>query len=210
VSDRRRLCSECPAATVIPCVLRQVQWAVEAQVDFVQIRERELPSSELAALVVESVARARGSATRVIVNDRLDVALACGAAGVHLRADSAPASTVRHSVPSGFLVGQSVHTVEEAAAVESHVDYLIAGTVWPSASKERAGPFLGTDGLANIARAVNVPVLAIGGVDSSRFAAVALSGAAGVAAIGLFLGDGPTAPCRAVPLTQIVQAARAV
>ncbi len=187
-----------------------MQWAVDAQVDVVQIRERDMTSSALTALVAESVAMARGTATRVIVNDRLDVALACGAAGVHLRGDSAPADAVRRSVPSGFLVGQSVHSVEEAVAVESHVDYVIAGTVWPSASKEGLAAFLDAKGLAEIVRAVRVPVLAIGGVDLSRLAAVAASGAAGVAAIGLFLDpDTAAARCRATPLRNIVGGARA-
>jgi thiamine-phosphate diphosphorylase len=146
----------------------------------------------------------------VIVNDRLDVALACGAGGVHLRADSAPASAVRQRVPEGFLVGQSVHRVEEAVVAAPHVDYLIAGTVWPSASKATLPRCLGPDGLAEIVRAVRVPVLAIGGVDHNRLAAVAAAGAAGAAAIGLFQ-DLDTAParCRATQLTGIVDRARA-
>jgi thiamine-phosphate pyrophosphorylase len=188
-----------------------VQYAVEARVDVVQIRERDLPGSELAALVREAVAIARGTPSRVIVNDRLDVALACGASGVHLRGDSVPPAAVRRSVPPGFLVGRSVRNVEEAAAAARYVDYLVAGTVWPSESKRRHHAVLGTSGLAAIARSANVPVLAIGGVELSRLPAVAASGAAGVAAIGLFLAPDarPMAACRATPLTHIVEVARA-
>jgi thiamine-phosphate diphosphorylase len=193
-----------------------VRHAIDAQIDVVQIREPDLTGMELSTLVSEVVALTRGTSSRVVVNDRLDVALACGADGVHLRGDSAPAAAVRANVPKGFLIGQSIHTVAEAAAVAPHVDYLIAGTVWPSASKNDGSlvpaTLLGTAGLSDIVRAVSRPVLAIGGVDLDRMAAVAASGAAGAAAIGLFLGQsaGPDAkPCNAIPLDQIVQLARA-
>jgi thiamine-phosphate pyrophosphorylase len=211
VTDRRRLCLDCETPAALRCLLRQVQWAVAARVDVVQIRERALATAELAALVEESVAIAHGAPTRVIVNDRLDVALACGAAGVHLRGDSVPADTVRRHVPPGFLVGQSVHTADEAAAVEGFVDYVIAGTVWTSASKAQPARLLGAGGLAAVVRAVRVPVLAIGGVDVARCPAVSETGAAGVAAIGLFMGPETVVPqlCRAVPLTAVVEAARA-
>ncbi len=192
------------------CLRQQVQYAVEAQVDVVHIRERDLDAGKLAALVREAVAIARGTRSRVIVNDRLDVALACGAGGVHLRGDSVPPAAVRRSVPSGFLIGRSVRSVEEAVVAAPHVDYLVAGTVWPSESKSRRHALLGTMGLAAIARSVNVPVLAIGGVEISRVAAVAASGAAGAAAIGLFLAPDarPRVACRATPLTHIVEVAR--
>jgi thiamine-phosphate pyrophosphorylase len=193
------------------CLRQQVQYAVEAQVDVVHIRERDLDAGELAVLVREAVAIAHGTRSRVMVNDRLDVALACGAGGVHLRGDSVPPAAVRGSVPTGFLVGRSVRNVEEAVAAAPHVDYLVAGTVWPSESKSQPYEVLGTMGLAAIVRAVNVPVLAIGGVEISRVAAVAASGAAGVAAIGLFLAPDarPRVACRATPLTHIVEVVRA-
>src|SRR5204862_3337829 len=124
-----------------------------------QIRERGLDASVLSALVSEAVTLARGSAARVLVNDRLDVALACGAHGVHLRADSIPPSAARAIAPAGFLVGRSVHRVEEAVSVSGEVDYLIAGTVCPTASKPGAHRLLGFAGLREIAAAVPVPVL---------------------------------------------------
>jgi len=225
VTDRQRLCpllqtTAGPRSANHPnpnedvvrrCLRQQVQYAVEAQVDVVQIRERDRDAGELAALVREAVAIARGTRSRVIVNDRLDIALACGAGGVHLRGDSVPPAAVRGSVPAGFLVGRSVRNVEEALAAAPYVDYLVAGTVWPSESKSQNHAVLGTIGLTAIVRSVNVPVLAIGGVEVSRVAAVAASGAAGAAAIGLFLAPDarPTAACRATPLTHIVEVVRA-
>jgi len=181
----------------------------------VQIRERDLEAAHLARLVSAVVDLARGSRSRIIVNDRLDVALACGAGGVHLRADSMPPSRARSIAPPGFLIGCSVHAPAEARAVAPDVDYLIAGTVWPTESKP-AGPAgrppIGPDGLAAIARAARVPVLAVGGVTLDRVPHLSASGAAGVAAIGLFLGSAPDSGptlCRAIALRETVRLARA-
>jgi thiamine-phosphate pyrophosphorylase len=175
VTDRRR-----------QPVVEQVRAAAEAGVDVCQIRERDLEARSLAALVGEALAAARGTGTRVVVNDRLDVALACGADGVHLRADSIPPALARTVVPKGFLIGRSVHGVDEARLVAADVDYLIAGTVFRTPSKPGQSEWLGVAGLAAISAAVNVPVWAIGGVSPDTVGAIQASGAAGIAAIGLF------------------------
>ncbi len=169
-------------------VVALVRDAVAAGVDFVQIREPDVPAALLARIVESSVELVRGSATRVIVNDRVDVALACGAHGVHLGTRSLPAPRVRSMTPPGFLIGRSIHTVEEARAVaaEAVVDYVIAGTVFASASKPGEQRLLGTGGLAAIVRATTTPVLGIGGVDLDTIAPVAATGAAGFAAIRFF------------------------
>jgi thiamine-phosphate pyrophosphorylase len=167
-------------------VVEQCGEAVRAGVDMIQVRERDLEGGRLASLVAELVHLTRGTATRVVVNDRLDVALACRADGVHLRGDSIPPVSARSIAPPGFLIGRSVHHVDEARAVASGVDYLIAGTVFPTPSKAGLTEWLGVEGLARICRTVSVPVLAIGGMTPDRLADVASAGAAGVAAIGLF------------------------
>jgi len=181
--------------------IEQAAEAADAGVDFVQVRERDLPASELVSLVAGVVGVTRGSRTRVLVNERLDVAMACGADGVHLRGDSIPPSRARSIAPPGFLIGRSVHKKAEALAVAADVDYLIAGTVFPTASKPGATDLLGVDGLAAIASAVSAPVLAIGGMTLERVDAVAAAGAAGVAAIGLFAD-------RDRPIKQVVRALR--
>jgi thiamine-phosphate pyrophosphorylase len=156
-------------------------------------------------------ARGSGSRCRVIVNDRVDVALAARADGVHLRADSPAPAVVRPMVPHGFLIGRSVHSGREAAAIGSTADYLIAGTIWPTSSKPLSHAVLGPDGLAEVVRNAIVPVLAIGGVTPERFAEVAGRGAAGVAGIGLFIGaDAATDGCRAIRLDAVAASARAV
>ena len=208
VTDRRRLCSADTFDAVRRSVVEQARSAVEAGIDLFQIRERDLEASDLLALVSDVVQLTRGTTTRVVVNDRLDVALAAGADGVHLRADSLPPPGARSMGPAGFLVGRSVHRVEEAVRVAPAVDYLIAGTVFSSRSKPDADPLLGVDGLAAIARAVSVPVLAIGGVSMERIGQIAATGAAGVAAIGLFVGDRAERNCHTAPLVDVVEAVR--
>jgi thiamine-phosphate pyrophosphorylase len=187
VTDRRRL----PAGSEAVLV-EHIAAAARAGVHLIQIRERDLDARALTRVAAAAVDAVRGTATRILVNDRTDVALASGAHGVHLRGDSAPARRIRAIVPQGFLIGRSVHSREEAerAAAEGGLDYLMFGTVFETASKpgvRAAGPAT----LAAIASSVTLPVLAIGGVTVSRMAEVAEAGAAGFGAIGLFGGCPP-------------------
>jgi len=207
VTDRRRLCAGCDAETTRRCLAAQIRQAVAAGVDLVQVRERDLGAAPLAAIVRDAVDVARGSATRIVVNDRLDVAIACGADGVHLPADSLRPAEARRLAAEPFLVGASVHSVEEAVAAAG-ADYLVAGTVFPTASKAALDRLLGPDGLAEIARAAAAPVLAIGGVTLGRVARVATAGAAGIAAIGLFMGGSTMSPCRTAGLDERVARVR--
>ena len=195
VTDRRRLCPDAATfAAARSCLVEQVRRAVAAGIDLIQVRERDLEAADLAALVADVVAVTRESPTRVVVNDRLDVALACRADGVHLRGDSYAVKDARRLLPPPFLVGRSVHTVAEAA-LASGADYVIAGTVFPSVSKPGAPPaqLLGLDGLRNIVKASPMPVFAIGGITPDRIDAVLAAGADGVAAIGLFIDSLKTA-----------------
>lgn len=209
VTDRQRLAASVfSGSDEIESLIRQIGAAVEAGIELIQIRERDLPARSLVAVVSRAVEVARGTASRIIVNDRLDVALGCGAAGVHLRGDSMPAPAARSVAPAGFVVGRSVHTADEAAAAgdEGGLDYLIAGSVYPTASKP-GRPVLGVAGLDRIVRGVSLPVLGIGGIGVENVEEVGRTGAAGVAAIGLF------APSRQTPdgdaaLRAVVTAAR--
>ena len=167
--------------------VERVAWAARAGVHLVQVRERDLDGGPLTALVRRCVDAVRGSRARVLVNDRVDVALAAGAHGVHLRADSMPAARVRTLCPPGFVLGRSVHARDEAVemAAAGGLDYLLFGTVFATSSKPGHAP-AGISALGEVAAAVNVPVLAVGGVSPDNIGEVAAAGAAGFAAIGLF------------------------
>jgi thiamine-phosphate pyrophosphorylase len=187
VTDRRRLTSRDDGVDAGRLRLAELaREAVDAGIDIIQVREHDLETAALVDLVATIVEVASGSPTRVVVNDRLDVAITSGADGVHLRTDSISPSAVRSLAPPPFLLGRSVHDV--AAAVDSDgSDYLIAGTVFPTPSKPSVDRFLGPTGLAKIVGATQIPVLAIGGITVARVRQVAATGAAGIAAIGLFL-----------------------
>lgn len=180
ITDRRRAGGE-------DALLERVAAAARAGVHLVQVRERDLDGGPLLRLVERCLEAVRGTAARVVVNDRLDVALAAGAHGVHLRGDSMPASRARQMAPPGFLVGRSVHALDEAVGVtvEGGLDYLVFGPVFPTASKP-GHPGTGVEALARVAGATPLPVLAIGGVTGERAEAVMGAGAAGYAALGLF------------------------
>lgn len=168
-------------------VVERVRWAARTGVNLVQVRERDLDGGLLTALVRRCVEAAHGSGTRILVNDRLDVALAAGAHGVHLRADSMPAARVRTLCPPGFVVGRSVHARDEAieVAAAGGVDYLLFGTVFATSSKP-GRPAAGLAALAEVATAITIPVLAVGGVTPDNLDEVIMAGAAGFAAIGMF------------------------
>src|SRR5688572_31706861 len=121
-------------------LVERVAAAARAGVDLVQVREQEVDDRVLAAVVGDCVGALRGTRARVIVNDRLDVALAGGAHGVHLKSASYAAARVRAIAPAGFLIGRSVHSVDDAIRAGTAVDYLIFGTVFRTSSKPSQMP----------------------------------------------------------------------
>lgn len=185
VTDRRRAAD--PSCSHL---LERIHDAAKAGVDIIQVRERDLPDRQLLALVREALAAARHTAARILVNDRVDIALAAGAAGVQLRGDSVDASRVRAMVPHGFVIGRSIHEPAEAAAARD-CDFLVFGTVFPTAGKAPGHRFAGVDLLRDVCGRSMVPGLAIGGVDETNARTVANAGAAGVAAVGIFMAARP-------------------
>ena len=177
---------EAPAGVERACAL--VRRVAEAGVDLIQIREPRLDDRTLMTFVREALSSVRGTVARVVVNDRVDVALAADAAGVHLRGDSVAAPDVRRIAPPGFLIGRSVHSAGEAADADrvGGCDYLVFGTVFPTANKPIGHPVAGVEELARACRATTLPVLAIGGMSVDRVAAVRSAGAGGIAAMTLF------------------------
>lgn len=188
VTDRRRLIAAGVKADVWEEALtRQVAGAIRGGVTFVQIRERDLEAGALLRVTRTLVGLASGSKTRILVNDRLDVALAGGAHGVHLRSDSPKPSRIRILTPPGFLIGQAVHTVADVRLGEGS-NFFVAGTMFPTASKADKQEWQGVLGMAAMVGAAGqVPVLAIGGIDGTTVHEVARSGAGGLASIGAFV-----------------------
>jgi thiamine-phosphate diphosphorylase len=187
ITDRRRLAPDARTASDAVRVLEQ--WLDDAMscVDLIQIREPDLTAGALFGLVSRVVARASGSGTMVVVNDRADVAAAAGA-GVHLKGASVATVRARPMGTDSWVVGRSVHTVDEVRR-EMSASYILFGTMFATASKPAGAPvqLQGLEGLAAAVRAARVPVLAIGGVTPDRAAGCLAAGAAGVAAIGPFL-----------------------
>lgn len=190
VTDRRRLGAAVGARAEDWCALLvdQVKAAAAAGVDYIQVRETDLEARELADLVRRVVQATAETPARVLVNDRIDVALVTRAHGVQLKEQGIRPEDARRITPPGFVIGCSVHTTAGAAA-RNAADLLIAGTVLSTASK-RAPEYLDEEGLRRIVRAAEQPVLGIGGLDVSSMPMLRSSGAAGMAAIGAFIPSG--------------------
>lgn len=177
-------------------LLALVRRSVDAGLDWVQLREKDLPTKHLLELARPAVATAQDTATRVLINDRLDVALAASAAGVHLGEASLPVGEVvrwcrgadgKRRAPEGFLIGASCHSLAAAREAErAGADYIFFGPVFLTPSKATYGPPQGLRKLAEVAHSLRIPVLAIGGITLENGVACLEAGAAGLAAIRLF------------------------
>jgi thiamine-phosphate pyrophosphorylase len=166
-------------------LVRQVERALVAGVDFVQLRKRSLPARGLEALAKRLVALSR-SEGKILVNGRLDVALSAGAAGVHLPADGLPVAEVKRVAPPGFVVSRSTHSREDVErAHREGASFVVFGPVFPTVSKP-GHPGLGLEVLREIVSAVPIPVYALGGVSPERVSLIADAGACGVAGISAF------------------------
>jgi thiamine-phosphate pyrophosphorylase len=153
-----------------------------------QLRLKHAPASGLLACARAVLPLCRAAGVPFIVNDRLDVALLCGADGVHLGQEDLPLVAARRLAP-GLRVGVSTHTLEQArVAAAAGADYLGFGPVFATATKEHPDPVVGIDGLRAACAAVAVPVVAIGGLTAARAGAALDAGAAAVAVIGTIVG----------------------
>jgi thiamine-phosphate pyrophosphorylase len=211
VTDRRSLAG-IGAGETRETLLKKIEAAAAAGVDCIQIREKDLSGKDCAAFTREALQRAakaaadNGKSSRIIVNDRLDVALAENAGGVHLGEKSLPVEEAKRlvSARSGgkdFLIGVSCHSLEGAkAAASGGADYLFFGPVFATPSKAAFGAPQGIERLAEVCRAVSIPVFAIGGVTLENASSCFAAGASGIAAIRLFQD--------AEDITALVQALR--
>ncbi len=183
ITDRRLF----PEAALL---YRAVEAALRAGIGAVQLREKDLPLREMLAMAYRLREITGRHGARLFVNDRIDVALAIHADGVHLGCESVPAGAARKVVGERMLIGVSTHSVGEAERAEKEgADFVTLGPVYETASKLRYGQPLGADVLRQAKTALSVPVFAIGGITKERITEVREAGADGVAVISAILAS---------------------
>jgi len=171
-------------------LFKLVKLAAESKISFVQIREKQLSARlvfELASVAAKITSQ---TTTKILVNDRADIALAARAAGVHLTSRSLSAEIIRQNFPTDFIVGVSAHTLEEAeTAKQQSADFITFSPIFPTPEKERYGATQGLDKLREVCEQLRpFPVVALGGINGNNYKSVLDSGASGFAAIR-FLND---------------------
>lgn len=178
ITDRH----SCPT-DLLDCIERNARLGV----DWIQIREKDLPCRDLLGLTRAALDRAAPHGARILLNDRLDIALAAGAHGVHLPSDAPAPSALRPLAPPGFVVAVSAHSADELRRAEREgADFAVFGPVFPTASKPGQEAIPGLAGLREACRAVSLPVAALGGLTAAREKACAAAGAAAIAGISMF------------------------
>lgn len=166
-----------------------LQRVLSAAVPIVQLRERDLSARELVTLAREVQALTASRRSQLLINDRIDVALAFEGAGVHLRSNSLPVSAARRLLGSQRLLGISAHTVEEGLSAQSQgADYIVFGPIYETPSKQMFGPPLGIHTLEKACRLIRIPIIGIGGVTAARAREMRRAGAFGAAVITAILG----------------------
>jgi thiamine-phosphate pyrophosphorylase len=169
-------------------ILNQVSAAVAAGVELFQIREKELTTRVLVELVAGAAELTRGTNTRLLVNDRADVAAGAGVDGVHLTTRSLDAATIRRTFGDKLLIGASTHTLSEARnARDQGADFIVFGPVFETESKIRFGSAVGLQKLSQVVHDLReFPVLALGGISLQNAPDCLMAGAVGIAGISIF------------------------
>lgn len=162
----------------------------EGGADVIQLRDKARTGKDMLSIALKIREIAHSSGATFVINDRLDLALAADADGVHLGHEDLPVPFARRVSPKGFIIGTSVRTVQEAMIAETEgADYVALSPIFDTATKADAGPGNGLDVLKKIKSAVSIPVIAIGGINKNNVRQVIDSGADGVAVISAIVGQ---------------------
>lgn len=166
--------------------LQTIRTAAENKIDLVQIREKNLPAKLVFELAAKACQITKGSKTRLLVNDRFDIAIAAGADGVHLSSTSLPINKVRQLIPGDHILGVSAHSLYEAKrAKESGANFAVFGPVFETISKPGIGNPKGLRVLSEICESLKpFPIIALGGISGENFESTLKHGASGFASIG--------------------------
>ena len=175
----------------------QVESALKGGVTCVQLREKELDDENFLKEAIEISALCKRYAVKFFINDNVDIAIKCGADGIHVGQEDMQAAQVRQKVGNDMIIGVSVHSVEEALeAVKNGADYLGVGAMFSTSTKEDAD-VLAKETLSDICAAVDIPVVAIGGIGKSNISTLAGTGVSGVALVSaIFSADNIENECR--------------
>ncbi len=171
--------------------VEQVKRLIDGGAQMIQLREKHYSSKDFYESAKEAIKIARPSSVRIIINDRVDIALAAGAGGVHLGQDDLPPARAREILGENAIIGFSTHNLEQAArAVKLPIDYLAIGPVFATATKENAEEPVGIEGVKRVREAIgNFPMVAIGGITFENFREIISAGANSVAIINNLLFD---------------------
>jgi len=176
-------------ALVRTCLIPKIKEALKAGITIVQLRVKKLKTKEFLELALKTSDIVKSKNLPFIINDRIDIALSCDADGVHLGQEDMPVSFARKILGKNKLIGISVNTEKEAVKAELEgADYLGVGPIFPTSSKENLRSLLGLDGLKAIRKKVNIPILAVGGINKQNAGQIIDSGADGIAVISAILG----------------------
>jgi thiamine-phosphate pyrophosphorylase len=177
ITDRKLFHAQCSLYLAL-------ETALQAGVKYIQLREKRLPTRMILDMAYWVIELAREYGAKLLINERVDIALAAGADGVHLGQKSLPAYAVRKITGDNFLIGVSTHSPREALQAEKDgADFVTLGPIYHTPSKLRYGDPIGVDVIRQVKSQVSVPVLAIGGIKTDSVQEVMSAGADGVAVI---------------------------